>query len=573
MKERRLSPPKVPHARPRPPNANARALLLGLLYGGLAACQGPALDPADFTSPAVEDATRKRLRAMGFRDDTIEDRGDFYVVEGDIMFPKEEGLGPVEELAQKWIGTFASREVIRVRIDPSVTADYITATESAMQQWNDARGVSFSFQRVASDPQDVLIKMNTAPGTACAIASYPTSWGSPGQLIQIHQNQPTCPPTPVMLHELGHVIGLKHTNNCFQEEGFGPCLGVPQVGGDDDLSIMINPASASRNALTSADILAAMSLYPASLAAASRNANATEAFMVDYQQNLRRYYWSGATASWHNHGKPSTTFADQIAAVSWTPGVVSVFGIGTDRRMRQFRWNGSAGTWSSYIPPADFGPGQGFLGQVTAVSWAPGVYGVFGLGEDGRVKEFYWNGSTVQWIHYTQQFPGGLRFAGPLAAVSWTGRPHVYGLGGVPAADGSVRVTTLLDMWWDGSAWQWSDLRNQIGSSLDTHIFRGQISAVEVAGNPRLYGIGRDGNFKELYRSGPSWLWRSVAIPSVAKMTGPAAASSWSSTHIEVFGMTGGFGSEFVLFGGDLTVRVDDNGTRSWANALNGWFN
>jgi hypothetical protein len=550
---------------------------------GVAACGSEAGGPGPVPSPvgaSGSDGTLNRIRALGFADADIEDRGENYLVEGDILFPKEHRPGDaIGDLTQRWTNSFSSRETIRVLIDTaSVNATYVAATVSAMQKWNALGGISLRFERVFAGPEDIHVVANNAFPGSCAVASYPTAFGSTGQSIQIQQSTRNCDPVPSMIHELGHTVGFKHTNNCAKEGDPPPCTPVPRVEADDPMSIMTNPIPAGVANFSDADKRATLSLYPAGMATASRLGDRTESFMVNRDGKLRRFVTYQNPFfnpnEWHDHGNgfaPSATFDTQITAVSYTPGMVLVFGVAADRTVKQFSWNGSQATWTTH--PNQFPANQGFLGQITAVSSSPGTFGIFGLGQDNQVKLFNWNGSNWGSGTINQAFPGGLKFVGPLSALAWDGVPHIYGLGGVPnPTNGKATATTLLDMWWQtGVGWQFSDLSNQI-PDLSANLFYGQITAFTYQGTPRVVGIGKDGKLKQLYWNGSGWAWDVFTLPS-KKFVGPLSASSMGLNRIHIFGLSGGFGelADDIRKGGSLATRYFDDTGWHFTVIGNGW--
>jgi hypothetical protein len=80
---------------------------------------------------------------------------------------------------------------------------------------------------------------------------------------------------------------------------------------------------------------------------------------------------------------------------------------------------------------------------------------VFGVGVDGMVKQLWLGNSTWNWSGLGNSFANGARFAGPLSAASWdVGRLDVFGF------RGGNRGGDVLQLWWGGAGWQWSNLGN-----------------------------------------------------------------------------------------------------------------
>jgi hypothetical protein len=540
-------------------------LLAGVLGGGSVSCEGPTFDAGDFVEAPAADTTLKRLRAMGFRDDDIKDQGDHYVVEGDMVFAKQNRPGDAaEDLAQRYLGRLSSREVIRVRIDSAVSAAYVAATVQAMDAWNNVRGTSVTFKRVLSAPEDIFVEQNSLNATACALADYPGfnnpfPMGSPGQRINILATamEGTCATVRVhtMMHELGHAVGLRHTDACASEDPAVACVAVPMAEGADVNSIMASVATTSV-VFTDQDEKAIQSLYPPSLASASRSAKITETFMVNRDGKLRSLYQfvqpSGNIRVWDEHGNKfpgGVTFADQITAVKWDKGL-DVFGVGTDGTIKQYRWEGSFTTaqWFTHANP--FTSTTGFLGQLTSLS-VPGTVMLFGLGQDNQVKTYYWQGAWYS-ASLPQQFPGNKRFAGPLAALVWEGNYHIFGVGGNEMPNGQVKVDTLLQLWWAGTGWYWSDMAIQ----GVVNQFQGQISAAIYDGKPYLFGLRTDRKFGWVFWNGSGWTTSAFEIASGARIVGPVSAVSPAPGSLEILSLDGGFDvSDDVLKGGSVVSQ------------------
>jgi hypothetical protein len=553
-----------------------------LLLVGLTACGAPPPDDTGGTDQrGGKDPVFDRLLAMGYHPEVIEDRGDHYVVEGDMVFPKAPATpgAALGDLSQRWSNQLHSRTLIRVKLDSTVQNDQ-GAVLLAMLEWNKIGGTGFKFNQVTSGAFDTLVEAKPIPGEdACAQAQTPFTTGAPGSVLTIDTSPPagcaSIPRLKIMMHELGHIIGFQHTNNCADTPMGNVCVAVPGVGGADAASVM--SSTTTTPTFTDNDKLATQALYPPAMATGSRASNIVETFMVNRDGKVRRLTWQfGQNFVPFNHGigfSDGQSFMGPIAAVSMLPGTVSLFGIGPTivGNVRHFLWNGSTASWS-----IDSNANPGFLGQITAVSTASNTVTLYGVGFNDNVIRYHWNGSSWSAQSIAQQFDGGMKFTGPLTAVNWGGNTHIFGVGGAPIANGTptnptgtATATTILQMWFDGT-WHFSDMNNQVPIGND--IFLGHMSVFKYGADPRILGVGRDGTFKQLYFSN-GWFWESVAMPATSRMVGAVSGTSAIVGNISVFGLDGGFGSDSddIRKGGSLIHRNYSSSGWNWFNHGNPW--
>jgi len=223
------------------------------------------------------------IKKLGFTDSEIKDIGDNYLVDGDILFPKNSNPdfsvfgGPATEQysAANAVG-FNIQPNITVRIDPSMNA-FINEINGAIAIWNNVLNSRVRFTLTNATNQHILItNVNLGSGT-CGAGVFPMN-GLPGQTVQINgplisansfaQRQRT------IAHELGHCIGFMHTNwmiNGEQRSGQGPNGGyfsTQHVFGTpawtDENSLMNGrECGIGATALSAFDIIALEFMYPA----------------------------------------------------------------------------------------------------------------------------------------------------------------------------------------------------------------------------------------------------------------------------------------------------------------------
>jgi hypothetical protein len=532
----------------------------------LASC-GEDLAPPPPASPppsslGSEDPVRQHIRSLGVRDQDVEDRGDHYVVEGDVRFDKGPDFGVLSGLQQRWGGVRVGElEVINVLVDSSIPTsgpdDWRPALALAVADWTNILGSSLRFRVVTTNP-DITIMAGTLGAGTLALATAPNaSNGRPGHTITIdlnwsdNTNLSDSQKRRNLVHELGHCIGLMHTQDT-------TAILVPGTPMTDSASVMTPNPGTPWAGFSPNDLLAARTLFPESMAVASWGAGRLDVFTLANDRTVRQLWYDG-TYHWQNLGNgfpAGQGFTGSLTATSWGPNRIDVFGLGEDGNVKQLWWDGS-GSWGWTNLGNGFGANAGFAGQITATSWGPHRLDVFGMGLDGNVKHLEFDGSGLwAWKTVPQQFPAGQRFTGQLAATAWgTNRIDVFGFG----QDGGLR-----QIWWNGTTWQGTTLGNPFGSSP----LAGQLAATSWGANRiDVFGVGVDGNIKQVTWNGG---WSSTHLgngfPGGAMFAGPIAATSWKGAdRIDVFGLRGG------ATGGDVLQLTYPPGTWEWINRGNSW--
>lgn len=113
---------------------------------------------------------------------------------------------------------------IRIYADSTVPATWQAALDTAINNWN-STGSKVQMRRV-----DRLTGANTrvltmySSSSTIALANYPDAYGNPGKKIYVntyYNRMPELRKIFVTTHELGHIIGLSHTDgtNGYQIEG------------------------------------------------------------------------------------------------------------------------------------------------------------------------------------------------------------------------------------------------------------------------------------------------------------------------------------------------------------------
>jgi hypothetical protein len=197
------------------------------------------------TAPVAESAVSESIRRLGFNPKSMVDAGDYYIVEGDIAIAKSAlerqtddttARGGLKPRRQYFTDTLVSlSKVGHIKVDLSqISGDaaWLSAARTAMSNWNSIPGSVVTF--VEESPADIVVKFSDRPCNVGGAAVFPTGNvvsggqdfqhpGMAGPVIWINSDEQWCisggSVTPsnsqrvfVVTHELGHTIGLRHTD-------------------------------------------------------------------------------------------------------------------------------------------------------------------------------------------------------------------------------------------------------------------------------------------------------------------------------------------------------------------------
>src|SRR5690242_2652439 len=167
-----------------------------------------------------------RIQSQGFSTDGITATNGGYVVEGDIFLSNEAlgklNIGPVlrvgdEEQYHTTNLITGLPRTITVSIS-GLSSIFVSATDSAIARYN-AENLRLHFTRVTSGGQIAIVGADLGGGGILGqSAGFPDASGNPASPITINTHTGTFTGanvqylTTIIAHEVGHCIGLRHTD-------------------------------------------------------------------------------------------------------------------------------------------------------------------------------------------------------------------------------------------------------------------------------------------------------------------------------------------------------------------------
>lgn len=217
------------------------------------------------------------IEELGFDVSTLVDRGDYYLVEGDIGLIKKnlkQHLAEFKGQGGTKQGYFSGRLVsinnaksISVRIDGSVPtsgsgSDWRTAVQTAINAWNNISGSCVRFYLTTASSADITVRREYSIGGEYArVSDFPLNQKPSKEIIvnSMFDNNYAYKANTI-IHEMGHTIGFLHTHYTPSYQGG---VLVPNTPAIDDNSIMsYNRDRSLIPGFSANDIAATKYLYP-----------------------------------------------------------------------------------------------------------------------------------------------------------------------------------------------------------------------------------------------------------------------------------------------------------------------
>ena len=260
------------------------------------------------------------LESLGFSAENIEVFEDYYRVEGDIRFEKKDMYLYKPQTRQYHCGeliydlnvTFHNRFYIKVKIDPTLInqSNWEEVILDAINAWNTEPVCGLYMSYVTSGDADItLSKRYYAPlpngQVALGESSFPRS-GKPGPTVYINADiidsraYSKGKKTYLVMHELGHNVGLRHTdwmnrnNQGGRESDAIHIPGTPTTNSDENSlmwSTHINQSYPSKS-FSSYDKIALQRIYPPFWISNNRMENNARVYNLASRIPIKKVEWS-----------------------------------------------------------------------------------------------------------------------------------------------------------------------------------------------------------------------------------------------------------------------------------------
>jgi len=431
------------------------ALLCLTLAVAITACKKQSF------TPVSQDDVVTYIKSLGYRQSDIKDIGNYYVVDGDILFDKRVTIDASKkklELSklpttrikteQSGTGSYVSISNVVVQIDPSMSA-YQTEIQGAMNEWNSvSSSLTFTLYNGSGPSPNITISDNSGLGSGvCGEALFPVN-GLPGSQIYIATSFmaslsfTSAQIQYVISHELGHTIGFRHTNWYYSGEptsgtdpagssfGADPLPGTPnQYNYDPDPTSIMNGGQCGNSyiSLSDFDKAAFQYLYPYG------GVEPHDGFPSSYLFTQFNYE-TPTTGSAVIIGVSDTQPVLTVGASIYSPNYTCRLTLQTDGNLVLYRENSNGtetGVWSSRTQGHTAGalyfqtdgnlvlyaPGSSPLGTHSSL-WASMLYNNAGLGMVQHAK--YYLQDDVNLVMYWPCYHAG-SFVYVVLAASDTG--------------------------------------------------------------------------------------------------------------------------------------------------------
>jgi hypothetical protein len=226
-----------------------RILMFSLVAASLYSCKKTANQTDD--PNAISSEVKAKITNLGFSSANVQKTDDGYLVEGDIELTDELlNSTPAQSLLriaddEQYRTTnlvTALPRVIKISITGLGTA-FVQGTDLAISRYN-ALGLKITFQRITSGTANINIQgFNQGPSggfITLGSSGFPANNGNPYGTIKMNTNAQAYGSNPnvnyvgsVIQHEIGHCIGMRHTdyyNRAYSCGGSAVNEGASNVG-------------------------------------------------------------------------------------------------------------------------------------------------------------------------------------------------------------------------------------------------------------------------------------------------------------------------------------------------------
>jgi hypothetical protein len=229
-----------------------RILFLGIMYS----CSNEDMEysenqNAEEVGLVSSEKVLNRILSLGVSKENIVEYNDYYLVEGDIVFPKDDSIFSDEStLRQARTKNLVTRKGIQVYLKANfsdINTNISIALDCALSAYNALNPSLALFRTTDQSQADIIISCDNTLGTdVCGRGGFPYSNGDPYNKVLIqettlleHSITSISQLQFLLVHELGHNVGLRHTN--WADGEIAGSYGAIQIAGTpqtDDSSVM-----------------------------------------------------------------------------------------------------------------------------------------------------------------------------------------------------------------------------------------------------------------------------------------------------------------------------------------------
>jgi Dual-action HEIGH metallo-peptidase len=205
-----------------------KIFMFSLIAASLYSCKKTS--NADVAPDGISAETKAKISTLGFSSSNVQKTDDGYLVEGDIELTDEllnstpnQSLIRIANNEQYRTTNLVTGlpRVVKVIVSNLGTA-FVQGTDLAIARYN-ALGLKITFQRITSGSANITIKgFNQGPSggyITLGSSGFPTNAGNPYSTVKMNTNQYAYGSNPdvnyvgsVIQHEIGHCIGMRHTD-------------------------------------------------------------------------------------------------------------------------------------------------------------------------------------------------------------------------------------------------------------------------------------------------------------------------------------------------------------------------
>jgi hypothetical protein len=235
-----------------------KVLFFSLIALSLYSCKKTSEETLPTDGISVE--TKAKISALGFSTTNVHKTADGYLVEGDILLSDEvlnstpdQSLLRIAENEQYRTTNLVKNlpRVITIGVSGLGSA-FVQGTDLAISRYN-ALGLKMTFQRITSGRPDINIQgFDQGPSggyITLGSSGFPTKSGNPYGTIQMNTNAQAYGANPAVLyvgsviqHELGHCVGMRHTD--YYDRSYS-CGGAVSNEGASNVGAILIPGTPS----------------------------------------------------------------------------------------------------------------------------------------------------------------------------------------------------------------------------------------------------------------------------------------------------------------------------------------